>query len=768
MKTNSLLLKKISDFHNLQMAWRKVSGKRASGGIDGQSVDDFAQNASKNLARLQQELLEQRYEPEPTRSIAISKGPGKSGSRELGLSTIKDKIVQEALRFVLEPILEKSFKDCSYGYRPNKGPRKAIGRVDHIIDNLKRRWVVIADIDDFFGSIDHNLLTDRLRAMLQDEEVLRILLIWLKMGTVDGGGRWRDVFSGVRQGNIISPLLANFYLTPFDQSMEARGYALVRYADDLRIFCADRETAQAALAEATGYLREKLHLHLNNNLNPIVPIEDGFSFLGIVFQGGGHLIDAGKLSKMSAKIDHICAGRNNIPTIIKQMNETVQGWRRYYAQVVDAGELVKMDDIEKRGLLRAMTTAFQRKEFKSLDEAEQSLLSLELIVQRDVKERENYLKALAQEARLSAQKKKSPKDNKGVDCLVRKKKRERFHNTAMAAEVVVNTPGCFIGKASQRVVIRKERRNIGEILVTHLNSITIAGHGVSLSSDVIMHCANSNIPLLFLSPKGEMKALLTAPFSANSSIGLLQLQAINYPPTGLNIARRFVTGKIKNQMNLLKYLNKYRKNVNGDFAAAATENLARMENILEEAPRITTDDYEKGRGQLFSIEGRAASCYWDTIKVMLKDRFDFPGRERRHAKDLVNSLLNYGYAVLSARVHLAITKSGLFPNISFLHSLAHDKPTLVFDMMEEFRPQVVDRTVWTLLSRRENLTVNADGLLADDTRKALIAALQQRLASLVRFRGKELKLEEIIQLQARALARHLEGKTPYRPFLGKW
>jgi CRISPR-associated protein Cas1 len=171
---------------------------------------------------------------------------------------------------------------------------------------------------------------------------------------------------------------------------------------------------------------------------------------------------------------------------------------------------------------------------------------------------------------------------------------------------------------------------------------------------------------------------------------------------------------------------------------------------------------------LFSIEGRAASCYWQTIKVLLKERIDFPGRERRHAKDLVNSLLNYGYAVLSARVHLAIIKHGLFPNISFLHSLAKEKPTLVFDMMEEFRPQVVDRTVWTLLGRRENLAINNDGLLTDETRKTLIAALHQRLASLVRFRGKELKLEEIINHQAKALVHHLEGKAPYRPFLGKW
>jgi RNA-directed DNA polymerase len=131
------------------------------------------------------DLLERRYEPEPTQTLSIPKGPGKSGCRELGLPTVCDKIVQEAMRSVLEPIIERLFRNCSYGYRPGKGPRKAIKRVDHILGNLKSRWVVSADIDDFFGSIDHDKLADRLRPVLQDEEVLRIILLWLKMGAVD-------------------------------------------------------------------------------------------------------------------------------------------------------------------------------------------------------------------------------------------------------------------------------------------------------------------------------------------------------------------------------------------------------------------------------------------------------------------------------------------------------------------------------------------------------------------------------------------------------
>lgn len=769
MKTNSPILSKMTNPDALRAAWRKIAAKGAGGGIDGQTVADFSQHTDKYLDQLRGDLLERRYEPEPTQALSIPKGPGKSGNRELSLSTVRDKIVQETMRTTLEPIMERLFRDCSYGYRLGRGPRKAIKRVDQIIGNLKRQWVVIADIDDFFGTINHDKLTERLRPVLQDEEILRIMLLWLKMGAVDRAGRWRDIYSGVRQGNIISPMLANFYLTPFDQSMEDRGYDMVRYADDLRIFCAERGEAEQALTEATDYLKSRLNLQFNQNLNPVTSVEEGFTFLGVIFQGASHLISPDKLTKITRKITNISSGHNgNFATALVHMNEAVQGWRRYYAQVVDGIELAKLEDIQKNGLLRLLTSAFQTKQFKTLYEAEQAVQSLELIIQRDVKERGEFLKALAQEARQAAQKPPSPSKNKDVDRLVRKKKRERYQQTALASELIVNTPGCFIGKDSERVVVRKDRKNIGEIPIMHLNTVSIAGHGVSLSADVIVHCASHDVPLLFLGPRGDVNAILMAPSSFSASIGLLQLQAVNYAPSGLNLARRFVEGKIKNQMNLIKYLNKYRKNVDGDFAQAAAENLAQMESIITETKRIATDVYEKGRGQLFSIEGRAASCYWQTIKILLKERTDFPGRERRHAQDLVNSLLNYGYAILSARVHLAIIKHGLFPNISFLHSLAKDKPSLVFDMMEEFRPQVVDRTVWTLLGRRENLAVNKEGLLTDETRKIFIAALYQRLANLVRFRGKELKLDEIINHQAKALVQHLEGKIPYRPFLGKW
>lgn len=248
MNTNSHILGKMTNPDALLSAWRKVAAKGAAGGIDGRSVEDFAAAAERHLARLRSDLLERRYSPDPTRTLYVPKNPGKPECRELSLSTVRDKIVQETMHAALEPLMERLFVNCSYGYRPGKGPRKAINRANHMMTSLKLRWVASADIDDFFGSIDHDRLVDRLRPVIQDEEALRIIVLWLKMGAVDGAGRWRDVYSGVRQGNIISPLLANFYLTPFDRHMSDKGLSLVRYADDLRIFTADEKAAKIGRA----------------------------------------------------------------------------------------------------------------------------------------------------------------------------------------------------------------------------------------------------------------------------------------------------------------------------------------------------------------------------------------------------------------------------------------------------------------------------------------------------------------------------------------
>ena len=212
-------------------AWRRVQRKGSSGGIDRVTIAEFGRRLNDNLASLRADLLTEQYVPEPFEKIAIPKLDAPGESRPLQLPTIRDKIAQEAVRSVIGPILEKTFADCSYAYRQGKGPQKAIRRVEHYLA-AKKHWAASADIDRFFDMMDQDLVLEEVKQHVAEPEILRLLALWMKMGAVDKRGRWVDPLAGVAQGSVISPLLSNVYLTPFDRYMTEKGHALVRYADD--------------------------------------------------------------------------------------------------------------------------------------------------------------------------------------------------------------------------------------------------------------------------------------------------------------------------------------------------------------------------------------------------------------------------------------------------------------------------------------------------------------------------------------------------------
>lgn len=769
--TNRPLLTRVAAPDTLLSAWQRIHAKRSKGGIDRVTVEEFAADAPAQLETLRRELIEDRYIPQPLLQVSIPKENGTNEKRTLGLPTVRDKIAQEAVRSVIEPRLDRTFLDCSYGYRPRRGPQRAIARVNHYLTSMKRRWITAADIDDFFGTIDHGLLIERLHPVLQDEAVLRLIELWVKMGSVDARSRWHDVYSGVSQGGVISPLLANFYLHPFDQSLVSRNFGLIRYADNFVILSSDRAEAERALVEATDFLNDRLSQRLNPNPRPIVTLDDGFSFLGIFFQTDRRTIDRERMDRIASKIRRFTTppAADNFARAFRELNEAVVGWRRFYASVLPADGLDPLERLQAKGLSQLVARAFRTGTFKTAADAELALANVEVLTAKDRREREAFISGVVRDGRAEATRRPPQSTGPSANTAVRKRKRRHYRKLAQISELVLSTPGCFLGKKHERVIVRQNRQNICEIPSLRLTSVTVASHGISLSADVISHCAENDIPITFLSPQGKIVAVISAPESSKGAVNLLQLQALSAGKPALELAKRLVGGKIRNQVNLMKYCHKYRKHHDPQFASAFISYIALTDQLLEELERVHyTGDYEHDRGHLFSIEGRAASQYWDLVSLLLKDRASFAGRERRGASDLVNSLLNYGYALLQSRVYLAVVRAGLTAQISYLHSLQKGKPTLVFDLMEEFRPQAVDRTVITMLTLREAAACTDEGLLTEDTRRHLIARVHDRLATIIRFRGQELKLDEIIQHQANLLVAHLKGEKTYRPFIGKW
>jgi group II intron reverse transcriptase/maturase len=228
------LIDKVYKRKNLEMAWETVKANRGSGGVDGQSLEGFAAQLDRQLDRLQSELKEDVYRPQPVRQVQIPKA-GKPGEfRTLGIPTIYDRVCQQALLNRLEPIFEPVFDDANFGYRRGRSTKDALRKVWKEIKG-GREWIVDADLKDFFGSVEHDKLLTLVAQRVADGRVLRLIRAILKAGSY-GQGRLFPSERGTPQGGVVSPLLSNILLTPFDQEMRRKGYRLTRYADD----CAPR------------------------------------------------------------------------------------------------------------------------------------------------------------------------------------------------------------------------------------------------------------------------------------------------------------------------------------------------------------------------------------------------------------------------------------------------------------------------------------------------------------------------------------------------
>jgi RNA-directed DNA polymerase len=277
------LVDKVYQRKNLELAWKRVRENRGAGGIDGQSLKEFEERLEELLDRLHDELESDCYQPLPVRQRLIPK-PGRPGKfRPLGIPTIYDRVCQQALLNRLEPIFEAVFDGASFGYRKGRSAKDALGKIWRELQE-GREWIVDADLKDFFGSVDHEKLVTLVAQRVSDGRVLRLIRSMLKAGCMVEGRRLATE-QGTPQGGVVSPLLSNVLLTPFDREMRRRGYRLTRYADDWVVTCRSRAEAQRVLADAVRILRE-LGVTLNEEKTRIVHVRHGFEFLGYKIKRG--------------------------------------------------------------------------------------------------------------------------------------------------------------------------------------------------------------------------------------------------------------------------------------------------------------------------------------------------------------------------------------------------------------------------------------------------------------------------------------------------
>ena len=324
------LIDKVYRLRTLEAAWQDVKRNKGAAGVDGQSIERFEARASDYLHELSEALKGGSYRPEAIKRVEIPKGDGKR--RPLGIPTVKDRIVQAALKRVIEPIFEQAFLPMSYGFRPGKGCKDALREVDELV-KAGHTWVVDADLEGYFDSIPHERLMQRVAERISDGRVLELLRGWLEQDIIKGLERWSPI-SGTPQGAIISPLLANLYLHPLDERMRAKGYRMVRYADDAVVLCRSQAEAQAALAEMQRWVEENgLRLHPDKtHVGNCTEQGQGFEFLGYRFEAGRRWVRKKSLKALKEKIRAKTRRTRgeSLARIIADLNPMLRGWFGYF------------------------------------------------------------------------------------------------------------------------------------------------------------------------------------------------------------------------------------------------------------------------------------------------------------------------------------------------------------------------------------------------------------------------------------------------------
>lgn len=324
------LMDKVTAPRTLAAAWKRVAANKGAAGVDGISITRFKARASHYLAELARDLRAGRYQPLPARRVHIPKGQGKT--RPLGISAVKDRIVQTAVKLVLEPIFERDFLPCNYGFRPGRGCKDALREVDRWL-KAGYTWVVDIDVAKYFDSIPKAPLLARVADKVSDGTLLALLQRFLDQDILEGMHQWTPL-AGVPQGSGLSPLLSNLYLHPLDCVVSHAGYVIVRYCDDLVLLCRTQADAEAALALVQTWMAQH-GLRLHPEKTRIVDGrkgDDGFDFLGYRFAGGRRYVRPKRLKGLRDKLrQHTGRTRSgSLAQIIAELNPLLRGWFGYF------------------------------------------------------------------------------------------------------------------------------------------------------------------------------------------------------------------------------------------------------------------------------------------------------------------------------------------------------------------------------------------------------------------------------------------------------
>jgi len=342
-------------------------------------------------------------------------------------------------------------------------------------------------------------------------------------------------------------------------------------------------------------------------------------------------------------------------------------------------------------------------------------------------------------------------------------------------QLIVDEYGVHVGKHSGRLRVMRigegtpSERLVQQAPLIHLEGVLVSGRGVSLSADVVEACAQEGIPIHFLDSIGRPYASLYSAGLTGTVLTRREQLLAFADRRSVTLAKAFARGKVRNQAGFLRYVAKYRRETDQELYQKLREAAEAVLKHVDELEQLEAQRVDEIRLQILAAEGRAARQYWDALKAVVPARYEWPGRRTRGAGDPVNNALNYGYGILYGAVERSLVLAGLDPYAGFIHTDRPGKPSLVFDLIEEFRQVVVDRTVLGLANKGVALDLNEKGLLDKAARRTVAEKVLDRLEAAEGYERKRQPLRVILQSQARHMATYVRGdRAGYKPFVARW
>jgi len=347
---NARLFEELCTKPRLTSGYLKVRKNQGAAGIDGVSIEDFGNKLDEELSQLLKELVDWTYRPKAVKAVEIPKPGSNTDKRRLGIPCVRDRVVQAAIKELIEPILEPTFSDNSYGFRPGRSPHDAVLKAKEIVEQEGKGFVVDLDLEKFFDKINHDRLIARLGDKIQDKRILRLIGLMLRSGIMkDGVVSSTEV--GSIQGSPLSPLLSNVVLDELDKELETRGHKFCRFADDCNIFVSTYKAAERVMSTITEFIERRLKLKVNAQKSKVAKSKE-VKFLGFTIINGKIAIAKAAIDRAMDKVKILTPRGTHLSTkdSISQINKWFRGWSSYYSLGQYPAQLAKIEAHIRRRL----------------------------------------------------------------------------------------------------------------------------------------------------------------------------------------------------------------------------------------------------------------------------------------------------------------------------------------------------------------------------------------------------------------------------------